>query len=79
MESDAVDRMILTTRLQGDAIGIEIQGNGTPPALQELGGNLGLQLCTSILEKQGNPLFIENPPEGGSRYTISLPIRKESA
>jgi signal transduction histidine kinase len=91
MESDAVDRMSLTTRLHGDAIDIEIQDNGTPPAteacegnscpaaaLHELGSNLGLQLCTSILEKQGNPFFIENPPEGGSRYTIRLPIRKES-
>ena len=90
MESVAVDRMSLMTRLHGDAIDIEIRNNGAPPAteagegtstpsaLHELSGNLGLQLCTSILEKQGNPFSIENPPEGGSRYTIRLPIRKEN-
>ena len=48
-----------------------------PAAIQELGSNLGLQLCKSILEKQGNPFLIENPPEGGTRYTIRLPLRKE--
>jgi signal transduction histidine kinase len=91
MESSDVDRMSLTTRLEGNVIGIEIQDNGKPPAtgdgersdlppavLHELGSNLGLQLCTSILEKQGNPFLIENSPAGGTRYIIRLPIRKEN-
>ena len=90
MESSSVDRMSLKTLLDGDVIVVVIQDNGKPPAIesgegidlppaaiQELGSNLGLQLCGYILEKQGNPFLIETPPDGGTRYTIRLPIRKE--
>jgi len=89
MENSGIDSMSLTTRLDGDSIVIEIEGNGVPAPLppgdgllsvspQELGGNLGLHLCKSILEQQGNPFLIETPPEGGARYMMRLPIRKES-
>lgn len=90
MESSDVDRMSLKTLLADDAITVEIQDNGKhpaieageetdlpPAAIQDLGSNLGLQLCMSILEKHGNPLLVENPPEGGTRYTIRLPLDKE--
>jgi signal transduction histidine kinase len=90
MESSGVDRMSLTTRLDDCAIEIEIEDNGSPSAsrdgegaepfsagLQVLGSNLGLQLCRSILEKQGNPFIIETAPGGGTRYTIRLPLEKE--
>jgi len=90
MESSGVERMSLATRLDDGAIAIEIEHNGTPlpsgegdetgpasAALNLLGGNLGIQLCRSILEKQGNPFLVEHPPGGGTRYTIRLPQRKE--
>ena len=41
------------------------------------GSGLGLALCKSMLEKQGIPLTILSPPEGGIIYTILLPTQKE--
>lgn len=91
LESAGTDRVSLTTRLDGDIIAIEIRENGivspvdqfdrgnvASPILPLPTGNFGLLLCTTILEKQGNPFIIETLPEGGTRYTIRLPIRKES-
>jgi signal transduction histidine kinase len=89
VETPGVDRISLTTRLAGDDIVVEIVDNGTAPpgetaddlaapdaALQDL-GNLGLPLCRAILEKYGKPFLIERLPDRGTRYTITLPIRKE--
>ncbi|HEX9136510.1 MAG TPA: HAMP domain-containing sensor histidine kinase, partial [Nitrospirota bacterium] len=90
METPGVDRISLTTRLDGDEIIIEVQDNGTAPpretdeepaipdsVVQELGKNLGLPLCKAILEKYGTPFIIEQLPARGTKYTIRLPIRKE--
>jgi signal transduction histidine kinase len=41
------------------------------------GSDLGLALCRSMLEKQGIPLTVFSPPEGGITYTIALPTLKE--
>ena len=43
----------------------------------DLGSGLGLALCRSMLEKQGIPLIVIAPPDGGITYTITLPTRKE--
>jgi signal transduction histidine kinase len=43
----------------------------------EMGTGIGLALCRTMLEKQGIPLAVSAPPEGGISYTIKLPIRKE--
>ena len=88
-ENSGIDRVNLTTRLDGNTIVVEIEGNGVPPSIlpgdglpsvspRELGGNFGLHLCKSILEQQGNPFVIETPPEGGARYIMRLPIGKEN-
>ncbi|HEY6872869.1 MAG TPA: histidine kinase dimerization/phospho-acceptor domain-containing protein [Geobacteraceae bacterium] len=90
METPGVDRIRLATRLDGGDIVVEILDNGTATpweaadeqalpdaALQELGRNIGLPLCKAILEKYGRPFLIEKLPERGTRYTITLPIRKE--
>ena len=90
IESTEASRILLKSRLGADAVTIEIESDGTPrapegygaadvlpAAVQELDSNLGIQLCAAILEKQGNPLFVEHPPEGGTRYTIRLPLLKE--
>lgn len=50
----------------------------TPFAItHELGAGIGLALCRTMLEKQGIPLTVTAPPEGGITYTITLPTRKE--
>lgn len=50
----------------------------TPFAIaHDMGNGLGLALCRTMLEKQGIPLIVIAPPDGGITYTITLPTRKE--
>jgi K+-sensing histidine kinase KdpD len=50
----------------------------TPLAIShDMGTGIGLALCRTMLEKQGIPLAVTAPPEGGITYTIILPTRKE--
>jgi len=88
-ETEGCDRLSLETRLQGDAIAIVMEGNGPPlaalagdrgypPDIPGPSENFGLRICMTMLEKQGTPCTVETLPEGGTRYTIKLPIRKEN-
>jgi len=50
----------------------------TPFAItHDMGTGLGLALCRTMLERQGIPLIVIAPPEGGITYTITLPTHKE--
>jgi K+-sensing histidine kinase KdpD len=50
----------------------------TPFAItHDMGTGLGLALCRTMLDKQGIPLVVIAPPEGGISYIITLPTRKE--
>ena len=82
----------IRTGLDGDASVVVIADNGshlspearealTTPflATQELGNGAGLAICKTILNKHGLPFVMETIPEGGTRYVISLPSRKEEA
>jgi len=75
---------------QGDSIQVRIEDRGrsvaqesldlllTPFAItHDMGTGIGLALCRAMLEKQGIPLAVTAPPEGGIIYTITLPTRKE--
>jgi signal transduction histidine kinase len=46
---------------------------------QEMGSGVGLSLCKTILERQGNSLSIIGRPGGGNIYSIRLLTRKENA
>jgi len=46
-----------------------------PPPDQ--GSGLGLNLCRSMLDKQGIPLSIFSPQDGGTTYLMVLPTQKE--
>ncbi len=43
----------------------------------DIGNGLGMALCRTMLDKQGIPLVVIAPPEGGITYTITLPTHKE--
>ena len=45
---------------------------------QEMGAGVGLSLCKTILERQGNTLSIISRPGGGNTYSIRLLTRKEN-
>jgi hypothetical protein len=75
---------------QGESIQVSIEDRGrsvtqesldmllTPFAItHDMGTGIGLALCRAMLEKQGIPLAVTVPPEGGILYTITLPVRKE--
>jgi signal transduction histidine kinase len=50
----------------------------TPFAItHDMGTGLGLALCRTMLDKQGIPLIVIAPPEGGITYMITLPTKKE--
>lgn len=50
----------------------------TPFAItHDMGTGIGLALCRTMLEKQGIPLVVDAPPDGGITYSIKLPTRKE--
>jgi signal transduction histidine kinase len=83
---------LLTIRTEGlaDGIRVSIENRDRRVAQAELdmllspfaithdmGTGFGLALCKTMLDKQGIPLDVIAPPEGGITYTITLPIRKE--
>jgi signal transduction histidine kinase len=45
---------------------------------QEMGAGVGLSLCKTILERQGNTLSLISRPGGGNTYSIRLLTRKEN-
>ena len=77
--------------LDGDGVLLRISDNGksltahaqealTAPFFQtqEMGAGVGLSLCKTILERQGNSLSIISRPGGGNTYSIRLLTRKEN-
>lgn len=74
--SDAGDRILIT---------IEDNGPGIPPEIAERlfdsffttkadGLGIGLSICQTIVEGHGGLISAGNRPEGGARFTVSIPI-----
>jgi signal transduction histidine kinase len=39
------------------------------------GGGLGLAICRGIIHAHGGKIWAQNVPEGGAKFTFTLPIR----
>jgi signal transduction histidine kinase len=82
----------ITTELEGDEIVVVITDTGkdipsdaldamTTPfsATQELGGSSALSMCKNIFDKHGLPFDMATVADGGRRFILRLPSRKEEA
>ncbi|BDV41385.1 histidine kinase [Geotalea uraniireducens] len=80
----------VVSRHEAEWVVIAVEGAGKPTGVgglesvtspfasaREMGDGLGLAVCRTIMEKHGNILEIENPPEGGMRCILKLPIQKK--
>ncbi len=43
------------------------------------GGGLGLAICRGIIHAHGGKIWAQNNPQGGARFTFTLPIRSHDA
>ena len=90
IDSRSGEKVRIQASGQGDSIHVIIEDKGRmgaqenlemllPPfaITHDMGTGIGLALCRTMLEKQGIPLVVTAPPEGGITYTITLPTRKE--
>ncbi len=75
----------------GGAVDLEVEdtGSGIPAELRHRifepffttkkagrGTGLGLAVCRSIVERHGGSITVQSQPGSGSRFTVSLPVRR---
>ena len=74
------DGVLLRISDTGNSLSEKAQEALTAPFFQtqEMGAGVGLSLCKTILERQGNSLSIVGRPGGGNAYSIRLLTRKEN-
>ena len=93
MEGQSVQRLTLRGEREGDWVVIEVGDNGPglrPELLDHLfepfyttkgpgaGLGLGLAISAGILRDLGGQLSAENAPDGGARFVVKLPSRRET-
>jgi signal transduction histidine kinase len=74
------------------SLAVTDSGPGVPPEVERSmfdpffttkergrGGGLGLAIAREIAEQHGGALAFERPPDGGSRFTLTLPVRPAAA
>lgn len=75
-------RAKLKPRPDGDVALVEVSDDGTvrdPNALLlafDRATGLGLSICRDYVERHGGEIWAEAPPEGGARFSFTLPIRQ---
>jgi len=86
--ADAIDQNVrVVSRIAGDitVISVEDRGPGIPPndlnnlfeaffSNKDDGMGLGLSISRTIIEAHGGKIWAENRPEGGARFSFTLPL-----
>ena len=86
--ADTIDQNVrVVSRIAGDitVISVEDRGPGIPPndlnnlfeaffSNKDDGMGLGLSISRTIIEAHGGKIWAENRPEGGARFSFTLPL-----
>jgi signal transduction histidine kinase len=72
------ERFLLSVRDTGKGIAPEMRAKLFHPfsTSKEKGVGLGLAICRRIIEGHGGAIRVESPKEGGTLFTIDLPLRQ---
>jgi signal transduction histidine kinase len=62
-----------------DAIFQKFRQAGSTLTGKPQGTGLGLPISRQIIEHYGGQLWAESPPEGGAKFSFTLPISRQSA
>jgi len=87
-ERDGARRLVVRTNsMDRSNVRIEVQDSGTGIAADKLesifdpfitskpeGLGLGLSICRSIIERHGGKISAANNPDGGAKFSITLPV-----
>jgi two-component system sensor histidine kinase KdpD len=74
-------RVFITVADEGPGVPAELQGRifekfNQGPTGRKGGLGLGLSIVRGFMHAQGGEVSVESPPEGGARFTLSLPYAK---
>ena len=89
--TDGARRLVVRTNsIDESNVLIEVQDSGTGIAAEKLesifdpfvtskpeGLGMGLSICRSILERHGGTILAANNPDGGAKFSITLPVSRE--
>ncbi len=88
---DGARRLVVRTRsIDESSVLVEVQDSGTGIAAHQLesifdpfisskpeGLGMGLSICRSIIERHGGEISAVNNPDGGAKFSITLPVTGE--